>query len=344
MNNYLSTKIKFISFITMIMVLFIHSFNSTLYPNELILPNHYATDIQNFISFHVCRIAVPFFFILSGFLFAYNFDLTLKNYLEKLKSRFKSLVIPYVLWVVLWTSFFYILSNLSVTKSFINSPLSIQNFTFTSFISIFESPICYQFWFIKDLIFLVLFSPLFLILVKKIPPLVLGFLYVNLVYWNYDLLFFSNLAVFYFAVGLFLALNFNKILAIKINIHFAIIGIVWILLYFANRFEITVYFIPLIILTGLYFVWKLYDVVNQESSIYLRLTKWASFSFFLFALHEPILISLKKLGFAILGKTPSVSLILYFSLPFFVFAFSIFIGFLTKKFVPNIFKVLTGGR
>jgi surface polysaccharide O-acyltransferase-like enzyme len=344
MTNYLSEKIKFISFITMIMVLFVHSFNSTLYPVELIHTNHYATDIQNFISFHVCRIAVPFFYILSGFLFFLNFELTFTDYINKLKSRCNSLVIPYFLWVCFWTSFFYILSHVSFTKGFINSPLSLRDFSFSSLISIFNSPICYQFWFIKDLILLVIFSPILYFLIKKIALLFLVILYINLVYYNFDLFFFSNIAVFYFSVGVFIAFNFKEINRIKINLHYTIIGIIWILLYFLNRFEFSVYFIPLIIFIGLLFVWKLYDNVNQDHKIYLIVSNWSSFSFFLFALHEPLFISMKKLGFLILGKTPYMSLVLYFSLPFFVFTISIFIGFLTKKYTPTVFKVMTGGR
>ena len=67
MNNYLKNKITTISFLLMIMVVNIHSYN--LLP---IIPKGYNTFIQDLFSQGFSRIAVPLFFIISGYLFFLN--------------------------------------------------------------------------------------------------------------------------------------------------------------------------------------------------------------------------------------------------------------------------------
>lgn len=96
MNNYLKNKITTISFLLMIMVVNIHSYN--LLP---IIPKGYNTFIQDLFSQGFSRIAVPLFFIISGYLFFLNIkEGLLIEFLLKYKSRFKSLVIPYLFWTV----------------------------------------------------------------------------------------------------------------------------------------------------------------------------------------------------------------------------------------------------
>lgn len=344
MNQILSKKIKILSFITMIMVLFIHSFNVTLYPLQFQLATSYSFLIQNFISFHICRIAVPFFFILSGFLFAFNFNLTINNYLLKLKSRIQTLVIPFFLWISLWTIFFLILSFLPFLKSFINKPFEFESNPLILIFNIYWNPICYQFWFLKDLIFLILISPILIMCIRKIPFLILPILYYILATNLVDFVFFNQLSVFYFTVGIFISFHYEKIefLISKINYIFACI--VWIMLYFYTPFVIINYAIPFTVFVGIIFLWKFYDAINQQNSIFLFILKWSKYSFFLFAFHEPLQISFKKIGFTILGKTEAVSLVLYFLIPILVFFISINAGKLTQKLVPKLYAVLTGGR
>lgn len=344
MNQILSKKIKMLSFVTMIMVLFIHSFNLTLYPMRFLSLTSYSFQIQNFISFHICRIAVPFFFILSGFLFAYNFNLTIQNYGNKLRSRIHSLVIPFFLWISLWSIFFLILSYLPFFASYINKPINFDSNPLILVFNMYWKPICYQFWFLKDLIFLILFTPILILSVRKIPYLVLPILYYILVNKTVDFVIFNQLSIFYFSVGIFISFHYAKIEAIFSKLNYIFIGILWILLYFYTPWSIINYAIQFNIFIGILFIWKFYDIINQQNAFYLNVLNWSKYSFFLFAFHEPIQISFKKIGFTILGKTEAVSLILYFLIPILVFLISINVGKYTQKLFPKIYSVLTGGR
>ena len=88
MTQYLSEKIKVLSFIAIILVLYIHSgFHD--YPHEILGMefNHYLQDL---ISGQIGRCAVPLFFMISGYLFFYNIN-TLNDVISKIKKRVKSL-------------------------------------------------------------------------------------------------------------------------------------------------------------------------------------------------------------------------------------------------------------
>ena len=79
MNNELSNKIKNISLILTILVVFLHAYNLE-ESNSVININGF---IQNFISYGVCTIAVPLFFMISGYLFFYKINPTLQGWINK---------------------------------------------------------------------------------------------------------------------------------------------------------------------------------------------------------------------------------------------------------------------
>lgn len=83
---YLSQKIKILSFVSIILVLYIHSgFHD--YPNE-IQGMTFNFKLQNFISEKIGRCAVPLFYAISGYLFFLN--LNSKAILwKKIKKEFK---------------------------------------------------------------------------------------------------------------------------------------------------------------------------------------------------------------------------------------------------------------
>ena len=93
MDKYLSNKIKNISLILTFLVVILHAYN--LENSEDVLSIN--SFIQNIISYGICTIAVPMFFLISGYLFFYKFDPTLQGLINKYKKRFKSLVIPFVI-------------------------------------------------------------------------------------------------------------------------------------------------------------------------------------------------------------------------------------------------------
>src|ERR1035437_2513196 len=92
MTQYLSDKIKLLSFILIIFVLYIHSgFHS----NEI--EGMYLNDfIQKYVSGKIGRLAVPLFFVISGYLYFLNTGNGLVTIKRKMESRIRSLLFPYI--------------------------------------------------------------------------------------------------------------------------------------------------------------------------------------------------------------------------------------------------------
>ena len=118
------------------------------------------------------RIAVPLFFFISGFLFFHNGMFTAGVYKEKLKKRFCSLFVPYVFWNVV------VIALTFLTQVFLSGMTSgrkklVVDYTLADWLDCFwcngdeGMPICYPFWFIRNLMILVLVSPLFYFIIKR---------------------------------------------------------------------------------------------------------------------------------------------------------------------------------
>lgn len=144
-------KKTMVSFYLSILVFLLHidSFDLYKYGNDV------GSNIIKSFSFFVTEsfgpVAVPMFFLLSGALFFRNY--TNKLYFKKLKSRFKTLVIPYLFWnsLPLISLFFAFL----VSKDY-NGTLGSTNW----FLAIFHHECNVTFWFIFDLIIFIIIAPL----------------------------------------------------------------------------------------------------------------------------------------------------------------------------------------
>lgn len=129
--------------------------------------------VYNFISELFSEILVrgfvPMFFLISGFLFFYKVEtFGSKEYLRKLKSRFRTLFLPYMFWNLLVFVIFFLVLNydaiariLPVNHAENANYFPVCLYSVPDYSSNFLTvPISGQFWFIRDLMWLVVFSPL----------------------------------------------------------------------------------------------------------------------------------------------------------------------------------------
>ena len=159
MDRYLSNKIKNISLVLTFLVVILHAYN--LEDSETVLSINFL--IQNVISYGICTIAVPMFFMISGYLFFYKFNPTLQEWINKYKKRFKSLMIPFVIWCVGWMVVLYLVQLTPFGQTFFSNMI-VSKFTLKQlFDYTFKYPIPFQLWYISDLIKLVIIHQLFII-------------------------------------------------------------------------------------------------------------------------------------------------------------------------------------
>jgi surface polysaccharide O-acyltransferase-like enzyme len=201
MNQYLSHKIKILSAIAILLVLYIHS-GFRAYEIEGMAFNEYVQDL---ISGTIGRCAVPLFYIISGYLFFYNLPNGMHSIIGKMKKRVRTLLIPYIIASVFFVAFFLVIELIPGTSQFMNTniqPLFEKDWSMI-LVSIFGlkisgSPLAFHLWFLHDLIIMVVFSPIWYLFLRYmkgywvITAFVLNYFSINL---------FPIYALFWFSLG-----------------------------------------------------------------------------------------------------------------------------------------------
>lgn len=128
----------------------------------------------SFLTDGLCGVCVPLFFFFSGYLFFQNIDhFDMAIYWKKMKKRARSLLIPFIFWNLFVVSIIG-LGQLVTPSLFSGAYKSISDFTFNDWLSIFycafgsNQPIAFQLWFLRDLIVMVVMTPLFYYLCKHL--------------------------------------------------------------------------------------------------------------------------------------------------------------------------------
>lgn len=89
-----SKKIYILSFALFIGVMTIHTYNLEIYGIDA-NGGSLLAEFETFLNFFANGVCVPFFFLISGFLFFRNFKISML--IDKYRSRVKSILIPYVI-------------------------------------------------------------------------------------------------------------------------------------------------------------------------------------------------------------------------------------------------------
>lgn len=175
--------------------------------------------------------AVPMFFLFSGYLYFYKMNEWNKNaFLNKTKRRVKSLLIPYVLWIII--AFIVALSIIACSNILHCGELKINElcrfiggvtWKLLWDINVSEGgywclgllksygmtyPMIYPFWFVRNLLILVLLTPIIHYLIKRLGKwfiFTLGVLYLTNIWVQYPPLRIDG--VFYFCLGCYLSIN-----------------------------------------------------------------------------------------------------------------------------------------
>ncbi len=353
MNEFLSLKFKTISFLSIILVVFLHSYNLVvnLGSDVISLQQGYSSVIQNFFSQGICRVAVPLFFSISGYLFFLKTQGSINEFISKLQKRVKTILIPYLFWSVLWFLIFMVLQSIPELSVFFNKKLIVNCSTAEKMNTIFLSPIPYQLWFLRDLMLLSILSPLLFYLLKSIK---FGFLILIFLIWFFDinLAILSNESLFFFILGSFISIHYDKILLIKFekkawlyfSVWIIIIVIKTLILHFQHEFITLLTFLHKIsVIFGILAIWSLYDRIVLKLKKTSDL-KYMNYSFFIYLFHEPMLQFVKKALFYITNNSELMSLIIYILAPVLVIFICLGVGTLLKRTIPRFYLFICGGR
>ena len=115
-EKWFREHIWWMSFILSLMVVWVHSENTELFLGELGRETM-VYSLENFFAQTLGQIAVPGFFMISAYLFYRNFQFS--KTVSKWKSRCKSLLLPYVLWNILYYLGYVVVTRLSFVENII---------------------------------------------------------------------------------------------------------------------------------------------------------------------------------------------------------------------------------
>lgn len=347
MTPYFSDKLRIVSFISVILVLYIHSdFHD--YPHEILgMPfNHY---LQDFISKMIGRCAVPIFFAISGFLFLFHTEEGLHSILMKIKKRIRTVLVPFIIASLIFPFIFITISYFPNSGKFINNDiiscldgkwiLEVIKILFVD--SGTGEPLAFHLWFLRDLIGIVAISPVLYGMKKYLPvgfPSLLCFVFAGL--FPYTSFFTS---IFWFVFGSECLARLSKIY--HPFMLFLFLSCCFAELLYPNDFWKYVK-IPIILL-GIITIWNIYDRVIKKDfrlSHHHRFSVVCSFTFFIYLYHEPIINIIRKLLVLLFGKSSFVFATTYLLSPWITACLMLLVGHIFKRSCPQIYGVIVGGR
>lgn len=351
--------ISFLRFPLIVAVVLIHSNpEDVVFNGQFVVTNYnlsvYET-VRYFISEILARLAVPAFFFISGFLFFRKTDcFNLSTYVQKLKKRGRSLLLPYLFWNLVVVLLFY-LAQTFLEGLLSGNNLSVADYTWNNWLQAFwvgnsgkHMPINYPLWFIRDLIVVVIFSPIIYWGIKRLQPLFILLLGV-LWFFNFgiDVTGFSTGSFFFFSYGAYWGINKINFVG-NYNRFFPYSLWVYIILAVCNLFfrnyDWCIYIHKVGILVGLSMLISLAAYCLKKHICKVN-TNLANSSFFIYAYHGmPLALVIKLLVKVICPQTNMSLILLYFICPIITIVLGLGIYKVLIKYLPKFTALVTGGR
>jgi len=357
-NELLSKTIAFLRLPLIVGVVFIHTclLDVNIGGKLLIAEGQFPIHdiLRHLLSEEFARIAVPLFFFMSGFLFFKSTDFSFSTYKNKLGKRVRTLLIPYIFWNIIVLALFFL------TQTYLSSMTSganklIVDYTLSDWLGVFWShrenmPICYQFWFIRDLMVVVLCSPLVYWIVKHIR--IVGVVSLGIL-WCFNIWFpitgFSSAAFFFFSFGAWFAISRHnfvvdfKPLRLLFTLFYLLIviadSILWYKqiggFHFIHNIGIVIGLITIV-------AWTAHGIQKDKLKCSALL---AGSSFFVYAYHGMAIALLVKSWVKVMQPATELTMILgYLLIPFIIVGLGIGIYIVIKKLFPFFTSLITGGR
>ncbi|AEB13629.1 acyltransferase family protein [Treponema succinifaciens] len=346
-----SKRITSLRFLLIVFVVFIHA---NLTPDDAL--NYYHYDFiqpkwievfKNFICNTLGGAAVPLFFLFASYLqFSKN-----DSYPTLLKKRSKSLLLPYILWTVITVILYFIAQSIPQTAPYFQNPINIvRAWKGFDWIKIFTYhndiyPLVYQFWFLRDLMILIILSPILKYLCKKFAGGMLVFVSVFAIK-GIPIFCVNTGALFFYIAGYYFAaykISFFKI-ADKMKIY-EYITLLALTIPFDLMFESKYNFGFIKTLISCLFFLKLSSSFIKHQNLYGKLKYLAGYSFFLYAVHTPLLgTSINKISQQIIPLHGILCLVQFLLASFLTIVFGTIFGILLNKICSPAFRLLNGGR
>lgn len=373
-----SESINMLRFPLAILVVFVHSFGAEIDVSELHASGLTGLAVYDYIRLFfsevIAKSAVPIFFIISGYLLFLKVEEYNKTvYISKLRKRWHSLVVPYFSWIVLfilwtlmlkvggillhgkpWTGILDYFQDNGYLHMLWDSSVWGERTTWLGIATHNSGPVLLTFWYMRDLIIMVVISPVINWLIKKTKII---FIILLLAIYTFDIkcsLISGTLAraSLFFSMGAYFAikkLDFTEALwkwrhlicpvAILLMIYQTYSGS-------ENGDEISKMIHPWLVIFQSFALIILASALCKCPKLYSINKLLARTSFFIYALHPFILYHVIAAVNKVMpiGKIWYVMTFNYLSAPLLCVGICIGIYWMLQKLMPGVLGVIVGER
>ena len=347
-------KVTWFSFLFSVLVVWAHSFNAELFMGDTAAGER-LNSLERMLGDVGAQIAVPGFFMISGYLFYRNFSW---NKLEaKWESRIRSVLVPYIVWNTLYYLAYAAGSRLPGIGDLIGKgeiPFHIRAFAD----AVLNHTYLYAFWYLYQLILLIMLAPLLYGLLKRPWTAAIYFGALLVILWNgWDLTALNGDALFYYSAAAYLGVHKEKLPEKAWSFRggaagLGFIGAAVLCYQTAGRTAMTFF----VVLYRFFMVSGLWLLIPEKWLKEPR--EWMHYNFFLYAIHFALVRLVNKSGAALFhrffpvsgGSGPEfwpaalIPLALYLLMPALMVIISYWTGKNLKRFCPALFGWLNGGR
>lgn len=353
MGQYLSNKITFFSFWLIILVVLLHSLNI-----QFTECSNLICSFQYLLSHKLAQIAVPLFFFISGYLYFLkaNFKkkIDLSFFINNNKKRVRTILLPYILWSVLWFLLLYTIQLVPFLSNYFGQPLYSMSLN-DKLLNLLVYPLNYPFWFLRELMLLCVLSPLLFIGIQYLKYAFIALLFVASLFISSflspsDVTLLQSLPVLYFSLGAFFSLNKLSLIDASNKFTIFLLILTWfsfniLSVYFDKELTFNSSFLRVfnIIkdLIGCYTVWSAYDYFNQKRQ--WKNYSFYQYSFFIFAFHGIPTLLFVKLS-QIFKNNEYYLFGLYLIIFISIIVMSVTIAKVAQLKMPTLYKLLIGNR
>ncbi len=348
-KNRLSKAISIMRFPLIVMIVMLHCYSSVPFLSGSHTFFHKA--LYPF-GLWMGETGVPAFFFISGYLFF----ISSKTYVQKIKTRFSTLMIPYLLWNGLILLGYVVLFMLGHPQQIADK--NIADYGFTDYLLAFIHrgvwdngngvPLLCPYWYVRNLIVLCLLSPVVYYLVKWTKGIVLFFFFFWWLSQYHNAMIASS--VFFFSLGSYFAID-NNTPTVYIFRNRVLFLSLWGVIALTDILSHSV-----ISVSGAFYIHRLSLLLNVcgfllvtdllfTKSRFLNNKMLANSAFWIFTIHYPIVLALRK-ACVVLGVNCSdgVHILLFFICVILTVLICIVLYHLAIKVVPTFVRISMGNR
>lgn len=333
-------KIYWFAFFFSLLVIWVHSANAEIYLG-LTEESYLLFSFEDFIGNVIAQIAVPGFFMISSYLFYRNFSIYKLK--DKWNTRIRTILIPFILWNFLYYIGYVIASRIPGLRDVVGKgmvPFTIM----AAGDAILHYTYNYVFWYLYQLILLILLAPVIYIVIKnRYTAAAAAVILLGAISQGYRLVYLNLDALLYYGTAAYFAIHKKKLAEgpwswsrLAAGTAVTALGVL------CQFLSMEGYRVLFVVLFRLFLPLGLWMAVNEN--ILPSAREWMKDTFFLYAVHFAIVRLINKTGAVLAYGIPWVPFVLYIFMPALCVGVSSVLAAAIKKCCPPLWRLLTGGR